>query len=265
MIYHYPSEWIADRENRHQYPSQTPMTALAHLLNIATLATWLSVAVFGTVGVVITGHGPDPDLQPEPLESQWLAEDFTLGGESAPEILEPSGESTPQSEPAEILPQPPEMPELTDLEPLPDVPEPPPAAPVSSAPRETPLAAKPRQSMRPETGVLTPRTSTGTPRSSTSSPTGKPGGGSVMSASARLAAGNMPPPSYPSEARRKGQTGTVVIEFTVDAFGRVISAYAKSPSPWPLLNQEAVSTVRRWKFPPGGVMKLQRPIVFQLR
>jgi outer membrane biosynthesis protein TonB len=44
-----------------------------------------------------------------------------------------------------------------------------------------------------------------------------------------------------------------------------ISAYAKSPSPWPLLNAEAVSTVRSWRFPPGGVMKLQRPIVFQLR
>ena len=28
---------------------------------------------------------------------------------------------------------------------------------------------------------------------------------------------------------------------------------------------EAVSTVRSWTFPPGAVMKLQRPIVFQLR
>ena len=86
-----------------------------------------------------------------------------------------------------------------------------------------------------------------------------------MSDAARLAAGRMPPPSYPPEARRKGQSGTVIVEFTVDASGRVISARAKSPSPWPLLNNEAVRTVRRWKFPPGGVMKLQRPIVFQLR
>jgi TonB family protein len=62
-----------------------------------------------------------------------------------------------------------------------------------------------------------------------------------------------------------GQTGTLVVEFTVDATGRVISAYAKSPSPWALLNQEAVRTVRGWKFPPGAVMTLQRPIVFQLR
>jgi len=76
----------------------------------------------------------------------------------------------------------------------------------------------------------------------------------------------MPSPAYPAEARRLGQTGTLVIEFTVDSSGQVISAYAVSPSLWPLLNQEAVRTVRRWRFPPGGgVMKLQRPIVFQLR
>jgi protein TonB len=75
----------------------------------------------------------------------------------------------------------------------------------------------------------------------------------------------MPSPVYPAAARRLGQTGTLLVEFTVDASGRVISAYAKSPSPWPLLNEEAVRTVRRWKFPPGPVMKLQRPIVFQLR
>ncbi|MEY4570486.1 MAG: hypothetical protein RLZZ398_1925, partial [Verrucomicrobiota bacterium] len=46
---------------------------------------------------------------------------------------------------------------------------------------------------------------------------------------------------------------------------RVISAYPKSSSGWPLLDAEAVRTVRRWTFPAGGVMKLQRPIVFQLR
>ena len=75
----------------------------------------------------------------------------------------------------------------------------------------------------------------------------------------------MPPPVYPAEARRRGQTGTLLVEFTVDAAGRVIAASAVTPSPWPLLNQEAVSAVRRWTFPPGSVMKLQRPIVFQLR
>lgn len=74
----------------------------------------------------------------------------------------------------------------------------------------------------------------------------------------------MPSPAFPAYSRRNNQTGTVVVEFIVDASGNVISAYAKSSSNWPLLDNEAVRTVRRWKFPPGGIMKLERPIVFKL-
>ncbi|NJM38925.1 MAG: energy transducer TonB [Akkermansiaceae bacterium] len=85
-----------------------------------------------------------------------------------------------------------------------------------------------------------------------------------MSDAKRLAGGRMPAPSYPSEAKRKGQSGTIVVEFVVGENGSVISAYAKSPSPWPILNQQAVSCVRRWKFPPGKVTKYVRPIVFRL-
>ncbi|NJM38364.1 MAG: energy transducer TonB, partial [Akkermansiaceae bacterium] len=82
-------------------------------------------------------------------------------------------------------------------------------------------------------------------------PKGKAGsggqnGGTGMSDAKRLAGGRMPAPSYPSEAKRKGQSGTIVVEFVVGENGSVISAYAKSPSPWPILNQQAVSCVRRW-------------------
>jgi protein TonB len=89
-------------------------------------------------------------------------------------------------------------------------------------------------------------------------------GGSGMSDAKRLAGGRMPAPAYPSEARSKGQTGTVLVEFVVGEDGSVVSAYAKKPSPWPILNERAVSAVRRWKFPPGTVAKYTRPIVFQL-
>jgi len=74
----------------------------------------------------------------------------------------------------------------------------------------------------------------------------------------------MPRPSYPVEAQRRGQQGTVVVEFTIDSSGKVISAEAVEPSRWPLLNREALSAVRRWKFPPGDVMKVRRPIVFRI-
>ena len=86
-----------------------------------------------------------------------------------------------------------------------------------------------------------------------------------MSDAKRLAGGRMPPPSYPSEARAKGQTGTVLVEFVVGENGSVVSAYPKNPSPWPILNEQAVSCVRRWTFPPGNVTKYVRPIVFKLK
>ncbi len=85
-----------------------------------------------------------------------------------------------------------------------------------------------------------------------------------MSDAKRLAGGRMPPPSYPSAARRGGQTGTVLVEFVVGEDGRVVSAHAKSSSPWPLLNDAAIRCVRTWRFPPGKVTKFVRPIVFKL-
>jgi protein TonB len=240
------------------------MQSLIHSLNIGTLATWLSVAGFGTVGVVVPVWQPD---SPPPVaeETQLFDEEFTLGD---PGPSDRGGEVTETAPPQiterlpETLPAPPELPPLAEFSPLPEIPELPPAA----KPAESQL--KPRsEAVRTTSGrsaaASAPRG--GNSRPSGSANTGASGSGGGISEAARLAAGRMPAPSYPAECRRKGQTGTVVVEFTVDSSGRVISAYAKSESPWPLLNHEAVRTVRRWKFPPGGIMKLQRPIVFQLR
>jgi len=211
--------------------------SLPHLLNIGTLATWLSVAGFGTVGILV----PDPltmlDSRPLISETQVIARDFTLGG-AAP------SDSSDSSDPlADPVPVPPEMPELTELAPLPALPESlsiRPTAPVSA------VASSPRRSVRHPAAAAS-------------------GEGTALSNAARLAAGNMPPPDYPAEARRRGQSGTLLVEFIVDASGRVLTASAITPSPWPLLNEEAIRAARRWTFPPGAVMKLQRPIVFQLR
>lgn len=237
------------------------MTSLLHSLHIGTLATWLSVAGFGTVAVIVPSRPTPSAARPESLETQWIPQDFTLGGESSPALAGPTSETT-DPDPAETLPAPPEMPDLTEFDPLPEVPEPPPAPAPTASGKST---ASPRQTARTDAGARSSRPARGNPASAQSATTGQPGGGSGLSNSARLAAGSMPSPAYPAEARRLGQTGTLIVEFTVDSSGRVVSAYAKSPSPWPLLNQEAVRTVRRWRFPPGPVMKLQRPIVFQLR
>lgn len=241
--------------------------SLIHALNIGTLSTWLSVAGFGTVGIIVQPwHGMDaPAAKVE--ETTVIENDFLLGDEASPAPMgkAPDAKQAPAI-PAETLPAPPELPPLAESVPLPEIPD----LPDAPAPAVKPTAENPRETRgRPqvETRARTSQARSGGASGgnpSTGRETGS-GGGSGMSSASRLAAGRMPAPSYPSEARRKGQTGTVVVEFTVDASGRVISAYAKSPSPWPSLNNEAVRTVRRWRFPPGGIMKLQRPIVFQLR
>ncbi len=226
------------------------MDSLLHSLNIGTLATWLSVAGFGAVGMLVPPRPAAVDSHPAVPETQCPPQDFTLGGGGASDPMDPMD---PMDTPEAPVPVPLAMPELTELAPLPALPE---ASPVLR-----PSAPAPRSAM--PAGESSLRRSVGHPATA-SGVTGATGGGSAMSAAARLAAGRMPPPDYPAAARRLGQTGSLLVEFTVDSSGRVLAAYAITPSPWPLLPAQAVNAVRHWTFPPGPVMKLQRPIVFQL-
>lgn len=247
------------------------MTSLFHALNTGTLAAWLSMAGFGAVGILVPEWQWSPSPKPpEEVVTQVFDPEILLGdgdlADKSPADA-PSPVATPTEVP-EVLPAPPELPELAEQEPLPEVPDLP--APV---PESETAVVKPEEDIpvKPVATLRKQATHTAKPvgsaaRTATAKTTGgTQGTGSGVSDSARLAAGRMPAPSYPSASRRAGQTGSVTVAFTVDSSGRVISAFAASPSPWPLLNEEAVRTVRRWKFPPGGVMKLQRPIVFQLR
>jgi protein TonB len=229
--------------------------ALVHSLNIGTLATWLSVAGFGTVGVIVPQWHPSP-VESGAVEMTISDRDFTMGETGQPGSSGKTGQFVPP-ENAVKVPAPPELPPMAAVDPLPEIPDLPAPAVRTTQNPTTRESSSSRDTGRKTTGISqsTPRRSGGAGVSSSSG----------ISSASRLAAGSMPAPPYPAEARRKRQEGTVVVEFTVDSSGRVISAHAKSPSPWPLLNNEAVRTVRRWKFPPGGVMKLQRPIVFQLR
>ncbi len=85
-----------------------------------------------------------------------------------------------------------------------------------------------------------------------------------LSAAARLAAGRTPGPIYPAQALRDGREGTVAVQFTVDIAGHVTGASIYSSSGWDLLDREALRTVRSWEYPPGEVLTMIRPIVFQL-
>lgn len=77
--------------------------------------------------------------------------------------------------------------------------------------------------------------------------------------------GRQPAPRYPREALRTGQEGRVDVRFSVGEDGRVLGAEAFSPSPWPLLNEEALRTIRqRWRFDAGPVRVFEVTIRFEL-
>ncbi len=241
------------------------MQSVFHLLHISTLATWLSVAGLGAVAVISPQwEQPLPELVVLE-EPQLQVTDFEIGevpaGAGGADFPATPAADISELSPVETLPAPPEIQPLAELSPLPEIPELPPAAakPAASPAR----SAGPARSAAPRSGS----SKVGSQKSGGSS--GQSGNGTAsgnsMSETARLAAGRMPAPNYPAESRRKGQSGTVIVEFTIDANGRVISAHAKTPTPWPLLNNEAVRTVRRWKYPPGSVITVRRPIVFQIR
>ncbi len=133
--------------------------------------------------------------------------------------------------------------------PMPDAPEEP--SPETTPPLPAPPALPTRTRIAPLPEIPDLR-----------APVGRPASG--LSISTRLAAGRTPRPVYPPESFRLGQTGTVVVQFTVDAAGNVADASVYTSSHWSLLDREALRTVRSWNFPPGDVMTLIRPIVFQI-
>lgn len=251
------------------------MSPFAYATAICTLALWLSVLGTGGTGFALTGEFGAPRAETKPkdlyedLKAELLMDDFTGPEEISQEAtdLGNTGDAQEAEVPLaeeETLPEPPEIPEIADLEPLPSIPDLP--APVREKPKP-----KPKPKPAPRKAPTSPRpvsktggSTVGRAESRGTQGAGGRGGGSGMSDAKRMGGGRMPPPSYPSSARRAGHEGTVVVEFIVGDSGSVISAYAKRTCPWPELNSAAISAVRRWKFPPGKTSKYVRPITFKL-
>lgn len=259
------------------------MSSFFYAINIGTLATWLSVGSFGTVGIVIPAaqeilHAAKTIDPYKDLESTVFAGSFTEDSELPSQETDTGttgvAEETdvPFAE-QETLPTPPEMPNVAEITPLPEIPDmPPPTAKPADNP--APAPTKPRPVPRPNNKTPTrsnkPTSATGGSSNSRADAMGKAGnggqnGGSGMSDAKRLSGGYRPRPPYPAEARSKGHTGTVIVAFVVDESGQVISAYAQRSSGWPDLDQSAVSTLRRWKFAPGKRLQQTIPIKFELK
>lgn len=233
-----------------------PMHSITHALNIGTLALWMSVAVFGSAGLMLGRTGYLPVITNE--AGIELAHGIEIESIGADDGLEEAASELPPIQRIE-LPSPPEMLAKHESDALPEVPD---MSVVESKKVFPNIKSSSTSTDKPS--VKDPK-SVGLAINSSNGLEGSASGAAMMSNAARLAAGRMPAPRYPSEARSKGQSGTVLVEFTVDASGRVSTASIASPCPWSVLNEEALRAVKNWKFPPGGVMTYKKPIVFKLR
>jgi protein TonB len=78
--------------------------------------------------------------------------------------------------------------------------------------------------------------------------------------------GSFPDPHYPAAALRNHYQGTAVIEFVVDASGKLVSVKLQKSSGIPVLDEEALDTVKtRWHFAPGKPGYFYKPFTFQLQ
>lgn len=75
------------------------------------------------------------------------------------------------------------------------------------------------------------------------------------------------PPTYPSELRREGVSGVVMVKCQIDTQGNVTGTEVEKSSN-PAFEQPAVDAVKRWKFKPAKqdgvpvVIKVSIPIKF---
>lgn len=210
-------------------------------LQVFTLVLWVTCLAVGLLGLWLAGRlgpakPPPPKLvEPPPVQAELIEVAMTT------EKLAPATDSPPPAPDAPAEPPPPEAP------PLPAVAAPSPAiafaVPVAGPVRIVPAA-------RAAAGRVAPA-----PR---------PAVQHLVYGVGTAAA--QPQPDYPDGAKFAHQEGVVGIQFTVSSGGRVSDARIVEPSPFPLLNQSALRTVRdEWANPqwvPGTIYLIS--IRFQL-
>ena len=131
------------------------------------------------------------------------------------------------------------------------------APPVSPPPEPTPEPAA-RQPPRPRTPPRPPAR----PPAQQSAPAPNPGAPQTLAGIGQALGAVVPPapdtrfqnvaPSYPEAARLRGETGTVGLELSVDAEGRVTAVNVARSSGSPMLDAAARRAVVEWRFRPAA-------------
>jgi protein TonB len=228
-----------------------------YALNVITLAAWLSAGLGAMIGFSVRQDWTVAfAIKPKPLS---VITSIDIASPDVP-LTEESVASEETTETSlvpitAVAPTPPPMPEIAPMPVLPEIPEIP--APVI---KKVATQVAPPATNRPQTKV-----SNANRPATENKPSGNTPPAAATSLSFGSGAGRQPAPSYPIQARRSNQQGTVLIEFIVGTDGKVLSAWVKTPCPYELLNNAALSTIRsRWKFAAGAARRYKIPIVFRL-
>ena len=212
---------------------------------VLTLVLWLGCVTVGVLGLILPYQRPRPlVIVPSPVQAELVDVEMASIPLPAPEPVP----SLPTSRIPAPAPAPMVIPEGTPLMAV--------AAPSPAIVFALPVEGTTRLVAPAQAAYVRPPTPAAAP------PTPLP----AESLTFGQGEGRQPAPDYPRSAVREGQEGTVRVGLTVGEDGRVLAAEVVTASPWPLLNEAALRTVRqRWRFAPGTLRRYEVPIRFQLQ
>ncbi|MES2337257.1 MAG: energy transducer TonB [Pseudomonadota bacterium] len=126
----------------------------------------------------------------------------------------------------------------------------PPSAEIVAPPPVVPVTAPPRQEVAttPTIAPVEPTPTRAPAPAAAPAPPAPAGPLSVGNLTSKLISGT--PPSYPVEARRKRETGTVVLRLVLSPEGRIASIVVHRSSGVDVLDKAALDAVRKWRWSP---------------
>ena len=220
-----------------------PSAQPSRFVPVLTLVLWVGLMTVAAMGMAMPyARALVAKTTPPPMQVEML--NVELSNDPIPDSEPPLATSLPTPPPMETLPQP-QIPQTVAAVAMPS------PAIAFALPVEGPVRvveAKQATYVRPAV-------------TETPAPVMPP----VQTLTFGKGDGKQPAPEYPARAQDQGQQGTVRVRFIVSENGRVAMAEAVAPSPWPLLNDSAVRTIRnRWRFASGSLRVFEVPIHFQL-
>jgi len=158
--------------------------------------------------------------------------------------------------------------EVRPAEPEPVV-EPEPLDPPQKITPEPVITRRPESNTLPPPAVAAAKPKLSVPKKTAAVAPPKPNAPAFVEARPRASSNR--PPHYPDLARRNGWQGLCMVRVNVDAAGRAASVALARSSGYGILDQAALTAVKRWKFTPrmvrgaASASTVEVPVNFSLR